>query len=118
MLVLVAIAFAGAYWMPEPVRERSRLPADRRTPSVPPVVRRPFVLAALAVLSSWSIGALFFSLGPSSPRHLFDTTNVIVSGIGIVALAAAATIAQLLTAAPPRGSPPAPARSRSPQEWS
>jgi MFS family permease len=56
------------------------------------------LLAALAVLSSWSIGALFFSLGPQLAGHLFDTNNAIVSGSGIVALAAAATIAQLLTA--------------------
>jgi MFS family permease len=56
------------------------------------------LLAALAVLSSWSIGALFFSLGPQLAGQLFDTSNAIVSGSGIVALAAAATIAQLLTA--------------------
>ena len=35
LLVLFAIAFAGAYWMPEPVVERSRLPADRRAPQRP-----------------------------------------------------------------------------------
>jgi MFS family permease len=98
LLVLIAIALAGAYLMPEPVRERSpfRLKAER--PHVPRVVRGPFVLAALAVLSSWSIGALFFSLGPQLAAHLFDTTNAIVSGIGIVSLAAAAVIAQLTTA--------------------
>jgi len=65
-------------------------------PSVPAVVRRPFLLASLAVLSSWSIGGLFFSLGPQLSAHLFNTTNVIVSGIGIVALAASAVLAQLL----------------------
>src|SRR3954452_4399905 len=98
LLVLIAIALAGAYWMPEPVLERSRLRLTVARPTVPRAVRRPFVLAALAVLSSWSIGALFFSLGPQLAGHLFETTNVIVSGIGIVALAAAAAIAQLLTA--------------------
>src|SRR5919198_4248143 len=43
LLVLVAVAFAGAYSMPEPVLERSRfgLTADR--PRVPAAVRRPFV---------------------------------------------------------------------------
>jgi MFS family permease len=98
LLVLFAIAFVGAYFMPEPVRERTRLRLTIESPSVPAVVRQPFVLAALAVLSSWSIGGLFFSLGPQLSADLFNTTNVIVSGIGIVALAAAATLAQLLTA--------------------
>jgi MFS family permease len=98
LLALIATAFAGAYWMPEPVRERSGFRLTVSRPSVPQVVRRPFLLAALAVLSSWSIGALFFSLGPQLAAHLFGTTSVIVSGIGIVALAASAMIAQFLTA--------------------
>jgi MFS family permease len=98
LLVLVAIALAGAYWMPEPVLERSGFRLTVALPRVPAVVRRPFILAALAVLSSWSIGALFFSLGPQLAGQLFATSNAIVSGSGIVALAAAATIAQLLTA--------------------
>jgi MFS family permease len=97
LLVLVAIALVGVYLMPEPVLERSRLRLTTERPHVPPVVRRPFVLAALAVLSSWSIGALFFSLGPQLADHLFGTTNAVLSGSGAVALAAAATIAQILT---------------------
>jgi MFS family permease len=98
LLGLFAIAFAAAYWMPEPVEKRSGIRLRLELPRVPAVVRRPFVLAALAVLSSWSIGALFFSLGPELAAHLFDTTNVIVSGVGIVALASAAALAQFLTA--------------------
>jgi MFS family permease len=98
LLFLVALAFAGAYWMPEPVRERSRFHVTFERPRVPDVVRGPFVLAALAVLSSWSIGALFFSLGPQLAADLFNTTNVVVSAIGIVSLAASAVVAQLFTA--------------------
>jgi MFS family permease len=98
LLALAAIAFAGAYWMPEPVRERSGLRPSVQRPKVPAVIRPQFVLAGLAVLSSWSIAALFFSLGPQLALQLFHSTNVIVSGIGIAALAGAATLAQLLTA--------------------
>jgi hypothetical protein len=97
LLALIATAFAGAFFMPEPVRQRSRFRLTVERPRVPAAVRRPFMLAAFAVLSSWSIGALFFSLGPQLAGQLFDTGNAIVSGIGIVALAAAAAIAQLLT---------------------
>jgi MFS family permease len=96
LLVLFAAAFAGAYWMPEPVAERSRFRLTVERPTVPRVVRRPFFLAALAVLSSWSIGGLFFSLGPALSAHLFNTTNVIVSAIGIVALAASGAVSQLV----------------------
>jgi MFS family permease len=98
LLVLFAIALTGAYWMPEPVLERSGFRLTVALPRVPAVVRGPFLLAALAVLSSWSIGALFFSLGPQLAGSLFGTSDAVVSGSGIVALAAAATIAQLVTA--------------------
>jgi MFS family permease len=96
LLGLFALAFAGAFWMPEPVLERSRLRLTLQRPSVPAGARRPFVLASLAVLSSWSIGGLFFSLGPQLSAHLFNTPNVIVSGIGVVALTGSAAAAQLL----------------------
>ena len=98
LLGIVAIVIAGAYWMPEPVQKRSRLRLTVARPSVPAVVRRPFLLAALAVLSSWSIGALFFSLGPQLAAHLFNTTDAVLAGIGVVVLAASAIISQLLTA--------------------
>src|SRR5581483_12223351 len=97
LLALVATAFVGAYLMPEPVADRSRLRLRIERPRVPAVVRRPFLVASLAVVSSWSIGALFFSLGPQLAGRLFATNDAIVGGIGIVVLAAAAVIAQLVT---------------------
>src|SRR3954447_376299 len=96
LLVLFGIAFAGAYWMPEPVERSGRFRFTVERPSVPRVARPPFLLAALAVVSSWSIGGLFFSLGPGLAAPLFDTTNVVVSAIGIVALGGSAALAQLL----------------------
>jgi MFS family permease len=95
LLALFAIAFAGVYLMPEPVVERSRFRLTLERPSVPAVVRRPFVLAGLAVLSSWSIGGLFFSLGPQLSAELFNTTNVLTSTVGVVALGGSAALAQL-----------------------
>jgi MFS family permease len=97
LLVLIAVAFVGAVLMPEPVTERSRLRLSIDRPHVPASVRRPFLLAALAVLSSWSIGALFFSLGPQLAGELFHSTNVVVDGSGIVLLAATAVLAQVAT---------------------
>ena len=98
LLGLLVIAFAGAYWMPEPVHERTRFRFKVERPSIPAVARREFVVAALAVLSSWSIGALFFSLGPQLALHLFHSTNVVVSASGIVALTVSAALAQVFTA--------------------
>ena len=67
-------------------RAASRLTPQR--PSIPPVVRRPFLLAALGVISSWSIGGLFLSLGPAAVgATLFHTENHLVAGLGVFALA-------------------------------
>ena len=97
LLALIATALAGAYLMPEPIRQRARFKLTFERPSIPVTIRRPFALAALAVLSSWTIGALFFSLGPELAAHLFQTTNALVAGAGVVALAGAALVAQLAT---------------------
>jgi MFS family permease len=96
LLTLFAVAFAGVLRMREPVvnRRRFRLTVDR--PRIPVVARRRFALAGLAVLSSWSIGGLFFSLGPQLGAHLFASGNAVVDGVGIVALAGAAALSQLV----------------------
>jgi MFS family permease len=95
LFVLFAIALAGALAMPEPIAERSRLRLTPQRPSVPAVVRRPFFLAALGVTSSWSIGGLFISLGPQLSASLFHSTNHLVAGVGVFALAGSAAVAQL-----------------------
>src|SRR6478752_3718032 len=53
-VVLFAIAFSGAVWMPEPVATRSQLQLRPQRPGVPPAARPAFLLAALGVTSSWS----------------------------------------------------------------
>ena len=96
LLVLFAIAFAGALRMPEPVDAHGQgAPdaAEARTSRAS--VRRPFFLAALAVISSWSIGGLFLSLGPALSASLFHTDNHLVAGLGVFALAGAGAAAQL-----------------------
>jgi MFS family permease len=95
LFALFAVAFAGALRMPEPIESRSRLRLTPQRPSIPPAVRRPFFLAALAVLSSWSLGGLFLSLGPQLSARLFDTSNHLLAGVTIFILGGSASIAQL-----------------------
>jgi len=96
LAALVAVALAAASVMPEPVVNRRPLRLALERPSVPAAARHPFFLASLAVVSSWSIGALFFSLGPQLSAELFDSTNAVVDGIGPVALAGAAALASIV----------------------
>jgi MFS family permease len=96
LAVLFAIALSGVARMPEPVEERTRLRLTPQRPSVPAVVRRPFLLAALGVISSWSIGGLFLALGPQLSASLFHTDNHLVSGVSVFALAGSGAIGQLV----------------------
>jgi Major Facilitator Superfamily len=67
--VLLAIAFLGALAVPEPVQSRSRLRLTPQRPNVPRAARPAFMLAALGVMSSWSIAGLFLALGPQALGH-------------------------------------------------
>jgi MFS family permease len=96
LFTLFALAFVGVYRMPEPVENRRGFRFTIERPAVPAAARHRFVLAGLAVLSSWSIGGLFFSLGPQLGAHLFASGDAVVEGIGIVALAGAAAVAQVV----------------------
>ncbi|HWH21380.1 MAG TPA: MFS transporter, partial [Solirubrobacterales bacterium] len=99
--VLLAILFLGflvaAWRLKEPVEvapdARFRLTPQR--PYVPEVARRPFVLAALAVLSSWSIGGLFLSLGPELSALVYHSDGHLVNALSFFLLAISAAVAQL-----------------------
>src|SRR3954454_3063460 len=96
LFVLFAIAVAGVARMPEPVADRRRPRLTPQRPGVPAGVRRPFLLAALAVVSSWSVAGLFLSLGPQLSATLFDTSDHLVGGLSVFALARPGAAAQLL----------------------
>ena len=97
-LVYASYAFgvlAGVWRMPEPVAARSRPRLTPQRPYVPSAIRGPFVLAALGVISSWSIAGLFLSLGPQLTAQLFHTSNHVLAGVGIFALSGSGAVAQL-----------------------
>lgn len=93
---LLAVALLGAVWMPEPVRDRRRIGWRIQRPRVPVAVRAPFLLAGLTVLTTWSLGGLFFSFGPALGARLLGSTDAVVSTVGIVALATSAALSQLV----------------------
>jgi MFS family permease len=94
--VLCALAFAGTLSMAEPVPDPVGLRLRPQRPGVPPSVRPAFLLAALGVLSSWSIGGLSLALGPELAGTLFHTTDHLVGGLSVFALAGTAAVAQPL----------------------
>ena len=96
LLALAVLGVVGAVYMPEPVARRRRFQLRVERPGVPPVARTAFLLAAMTVLSSWSIGGVNFSLGPQVGAQLFDSTDPVVANLGIYALLGSAAITQLV----------------------
>src|SRR4051794_35125051 len=96
LFVLFAIALAAVARMPEPVTDRSQPRLTPQRPGVPASVRRPFLLSALAVFSSWSVAGLFLSLGPQLSATLFHTSDNLVAGLSVFALAGSAAAAQII----------------------
>jgi MFS family permease len=95
VFILFAVALVGVVLMPEPVLSRSRPRLAPQRPHVPSSVRQPFVLAVLAVVASYSIGGLFFALGPALSAHVFHSSNHLVTGVSLFLLAGVGSVAQL-----------------------
>jgi quercetin dioxygenase-like cupin family protein/predicted MFS family arabinose efflux permease len=95
LLALLAVAIAGVRWMPETVAERKPFALTVARPRVPAAVRGQFVVSSLAALATWSLGGLFFSLGPELGAHVLGTNSVVGAGLGVVVLSFTATSTQL-----------------------
>jgi MFS family permease len=94
--VLIALLLAAVRMLPEPVLERRPATLRPQRPRVPAPTRAAFVLAALGVLASWSIGGLYLALGPQLAGELMHTHGELAGGVAVGALAGPAGIAQLL----------------------
>lgn len=95
VLAMFAAAFVGVLLMPEPVEDRVPLRLTPQRPHVPAQARQPFLVAALAVTSAYSIGGLFFALGPQLSAEVFASGNHIVTGVSLFLLAGVGAVAQL-----------------------
>ncbi|MDO8211240.1 MFS transporter [Conexibacter sp. CPCC 206217] len=93
--VLFAAALTATFFLPEPIRERSRLALHLQRPQIPPAVRGAFLLSSLAVLASWSIGGIYLSIGPRLASEMLDTQNHLAGGLAILALTLPAVLTQL-----------------------
>jgi MFS family permease len=62
---------------------------------VPRSARQPFALAALAAVSAYTIGGLFFSLGPQLAGQVFETGNHVVTALNLFLLAGVGSVAQV-----------------------
>lgn len=92
---LLALAILAA--MPEPAQRRPlHRGVLRPRAGIPPQARRAFAAALPALVASWALGGLYFSLGPSLAEELAHSPNVLRGGLVIFLLTGAGTVANLL----------------------
>jgi MFS family permease len=98
LAILLLVATIATLRLQDPVvpRPGARVRLTPQRPSVPPASRRAFLLASLAVLSSWSLNGLYLSLGPELSANLLHTDSVVLSGLVVCSLPAAAAVSQLV----------------------
>lgn len=83
--------------IPEPGgRRRLHLGALRPNAGVPAPARRAFLAALPALIAPWSLGGLYFSLGPSLGEHLAHSGDAVWGGLVIGVLTGAGAVATVL----------------------
>jgi MFS family permease len=96
LMALVTLALVATLAMPEPVERTERPRFKPQRPRVPRAIRGPFVLSSLGVLASWSLGGLYFALGPALVADLTHSHSHLIGGIAVLSLAGPAALSQLL----------------------
>ncbi|MFB9565811.1 MFS transporter [Saccharopolyspora hordei] len=99
LLVLgFALAVPGVLAMPEPVTQRGALREALRPqrPTVPAGKGLTFTLMATTLLSSWTVGGMFMSLGPSVAKGMVDASPHLVGGATVAVLTGLGGVGQLL----------------------
>lgn len=97
--VLLAASLGGLAVLVVMVEPGTRRPLPRATfrphAGVPPVARRSFVAALPALIATWALGGLYFSLGPSLAGQLTGSRDTVWGGLVIFLLAGAGAAAAL-----------------------
>jgi MFS family permease len=92
LLIVLAILFAFAWFLPRPVSNQALGRWQPKLPSVPRGIRKIFAVSAIAAGSGYAIGGLMMSLGAQIARDLVGSDNVLVNGVAIALFALAAGV--------------------------
>ena len=95
-LVLLATCAAqaiGVYLMDETSpRKAGALGSLRPRFALPPVVRRPLLVATPVLLAVWSLGGFYASLGPELIRQVAGSRSIVLGGLSLFVLAASGAL--------------------------
>lgn len=100
LLVLSLVCLAVLALMDEPGVRRPLSPGVLRPRAgIPPAARGAFVAALPALVATWAIGGLYFSLAPSLAEQLAHSNDVVWGGLAIFLLCAPSAVASLVARA-------------------
>ena len=103
LLAVFMVQLAGVALMPESSGRRpGALRSLRPHFALPAGIRRPFLLAAPALIAVWALAGLYGSVGPALVRLVVGTDSFVLSGLALFALAATGSVTVLVL----RNSPP------------
>src|SRR6202163_377711 len=92
LLVVLAILFAFAWFLPRTVSNKAAGRWQPKLPSIPRGIRKIFAASAIAAGSGYVIGGLMMSLGAQIAHDLVGSDNVLVNGVAIALFAVAAGV--------------------------
>jgi predicted MFS family arabinose efflux permease len=104
LIAVLAVQTVGVALMPEMgARRPGALYSLRPEFALPPATRRPLLIAIPALLSTWSMGGFYGSLGPSLMKRVTGSSSHVYAAAPLFVLAACAGFGVLaLMHAPPR----------------
>src|SRR6266478_8313027 len=92
LLVVLAVLFAVAWFLPRPVSNKAPGRWQPKLPSIPRGIRKIFAASAIAAGTGYVIGGLMMSLGAQIAHDLVGSDNVLVNGVAIALFALAAGV--------------------------
>ena len=92
LLVVLAILFAFAWFLPRTVSNKAPGRWQPKLPSIPREIRKIFAASAIAAGTGYVIGGLMMSLGAQIAHDLVGSDNVLVNGVAIALFALAAGV--------------------------
>jgi MFS family permease len=92
LLVVLAILFAAAWFLPRTVSGKTPGRWQPKLPSIPRGIRRIFAASAIAAAGGYVIGGLMMSLGAQIAHDLVGSDNALVNGVAIALFALAAGV--------------------------
>ncbi|MFD2662083.1 MFS transporter [Paenibacillus thailandensis] len=94
-LLLLFIAFLGVLTVPETIKSGDA-PKRLKLPTVPAVIRKPFLISVLASIIAWAVAVFFMTLVPTLIATQMDLHNLALSGAIVCLMLGFSTLSQIL----------------------